>query len=143
MEKSIVAGLRRAKQREHCTDHQYQPPSMPQPEMLERELGTEIQVLEASSGERTRLAVWRQPVGLQNCEPRAGEQSITAKGIREEVWAHRRSKAHLLRRARGRGTDHHRNIFLCILMDPQREGLWAARHLLCRLKVVVPPAQVK
>ena len=62
--------------------------------MLGRGLGAETQALEVSSGKR-------QPEGLGSSVPRAVEQSARAKGTWEEVWAHRRSKAPLLGRARG------------------------------------------
>ena len=80
--------------------------------------------------------------------PWAGEQSATAEGTQEEVWALGRSKALLLGRARGRGADRHRNLFPCA--DSQRagclwhrlqvvrghlHGLWSTRHLLCGLQV--------
>ena len=55
MEKSTVAGLRRAKKSESQTDHQYHHPLTPQPETLERGWGIETQGLEVSSRERTRV----------------------------------------------------------------------------------------
>ena len=65
--------------------------------------------------------------------PWAGKQSTTAKGTPEEVWAYRRSKMTLLKRARGGGVDHDKNIFLCTSADSWRAELW----------VEAPPVQVK
>ena len=50
--------------------------------------------------------MWRQPEGLGSSKPQVGEWSTTAKGIWEEVWAHRRSKVPLLGRGREGGEDH-------------------------------------
>ena len=71
---------------------------------------------------RLGLAVWKQPEGLGSDLPRAREQSTTAKGTQEEVWARGRSEAPLLGRARGRGTDRHKNVFQFILVDFRRVG---------------------
>ena len=49
------------------------------------------------------MAVWRQLEGLESGVPWAGEQSTTVKGAWKRAWAHRRSKAPLLGRARGGG----------------------------------------
>ena len=77
-------------------------------------LGTETQALEISSG----LAVWSQPKELGSSAPKAGEQSATAKGNQEEVWAHRRSRVPLLGRAE-RGVEHrYRNTFPCTCGAP-------------------------
>ena len=76
------------------------------------------------------LAVWRQSEGLGSGAARDGKQSAVVWGNLEEVWAHRRSKPPLLGRARGRGVDHHRNVFLCTHIDSQRAGLEAASCLL-------------
>ena len=64
-------------------------------------------------GRRLGLAVWRQPGGLGSGAPWAGQLSTTAEETREEVWAHRRSKAPLSGRAKRGGVDRHRNIFPC------------------------------
>ena len=48
--------------------------------MLRWGLGTETQVLEVSSGERTRLAVWGQPERLRSSVPWAGEWNAMAEG---------------------------------------------------------------
>ena len=53
--KSKTAGQRRAKQRESHTDHLQHCPWTPQPKMLGSELGTETQMLEVSSREKTRV----------------------------------------------------------------------------------------
>ena len=55
-EKSAAVGLRRAKQSERCTDHQYHYPQTPQPEMIRQQLGAETQAPGVSSMERTRVA---------------------------------------------------------------------------------------
>ena len=57
------------------------------------------------------MAVWRQLEGLGNSMPWVCEQNTTAKGTWKDVWAHRRSKAPLWGRVRGRGEEHHRNFF--------------------------------
>ena len=72
-----------------------------------------------------------------------GEQSTTAMGTQEEIWACRRRKAPLLGKARGRGADHHRSIFLYACAASPRAELWAMRHILHGLQVAVPPAQAK
>ena len=54
-EKSTAAGLKRAKQKESHTNHQYHCPWTPQPEMLRWRLDAETQATEVSSGERTRV----------------------------------------------------------------------------------------
>ena len=112
------------------------PPRTPQPEMLQRGLGAETQAPEVSSGERSRAGCGRQPEGLGSHAPRVGEQSATAEGTQEEVWAHRISKPPLFGRARGGKADRHRNIFLCALADPQRAGLRVSRHLLSGIQAV-------
>lgn len=85
------------------------------------------------------LTVWRQPEGLKNISPLAGEESTRAEGTQEEVWAHRRSKAALLGRARWVRVDHHRNIFLWTRADSQRVMCLCFRplvsHHLCGLQV--------
>ena len=43
-------------------------------------LGTETQAPEVSPGRGLRLAVWRQPVGLESGVPWAGELNTTAEG---------------------------------------------------------------
>ena len=55
LEKSSAARLRRAMQRESCTDHWYHHPWKPQPEMLGWGLGAVSQTLEVSSREKTRV----------------------------------------------------------------------------------------
>ena len=90
-----------------------------QPEMLVRGLGSEIQALEVSSRERTRVGCVE---GLRSGAPRAEEQSATAKGNWEEDLACRKSKTQLLERARRGGVDHNRNIFLWAHTDSQGWG---------------------
>ena len=63
-EKSAAAGLRRAKQSESHTDHMHHCPWG---------LGTETQAPEVSTGEGTRVGCIRQPEGLGNSAPCAGE----------------------------------------------------------------------
>ena len=60
----------------------------------------------------------------------AGEWSTIVRRTWEEAWAHRRNKVPLLRRARGEGVGHHRNIFLHTPIGSQ-----AAGHLLHRVEV--------
>ena len=80
------------------------------------------------------MAVWRQTTGLENITQWAGEQGTTADGNWEEVWAHRRSKAPLLGRARGGGTKSHWNLFPYAHADSQRAG-----HLQSSLLVLRGP----
>ena len=65
-------------------------PGAPQPETLGQVLGSETWPSEVSPRKRTWLAVWKQPEG-------AREQCTIAEGAKGEVWAHRSSKAPLLR----------------------------------------------
>ena len=52
-EKSTAARLRKAKERESCTDHRYHCPQTSRAETLRWGPGAETQALEVSSGERT------------------------------------------------------------------------------------------
>ena len=84
------------------------------------------------------LALWKQLEGLESSVPWHGEWNAIAEGNLEEVRAHKRSKAPLLERTRGRRVDCHRNIFPCAQANSQRVGhLWhrlqVGRHLLCGL----------
>ena len=85
-------------------------------------LGTETQTLKVASGRGLALAVWRQPEGLCSGVPWAGEQSAAAEGAPEEGWALRRCKMLLLGKVKGRGADHHRNIFVCTHMGSPHLG---------------------
>ena len=73
-----------------------------------------------------------------------------AEGTREKVWAHRRSKAPLLGRARGGGEDRHKNLpahvhtrsqrtecpwFLLRVVRSHLLRPWEARCFLCRLQM--------
>ena len=53
---SKAAGLRREKQNESPTDHQYQCPRTPQPETFRQGLGPETHIQEVSARERTRVS---------------------------------------------------------------------------------------
>ena len=77
--------------------------------MLSQGVGDESWAPEVSSRERT---VRRQLESIGSSVSWTGEQNATAKGTQEEVWAHRRSKAPQLERARGGGVDHHRTLSL-------------------------------
>ena len=74
---------------------------------------------EVIPGERTGLAAWRQPA-------RAREWCTAAEGVREEAWAHQRSKAPLLGSAKGGAETAMGTLSLCM-------GSQAAGHLLSGL----------
>lgn len=119
--------------------HAILPPRTPQPETLERGLGTETQIPEVISRERARDGYVEIARGArERGMPRAGEWRATNKGTQEEVSACRRSKVSLLGRARGGGADRCKNIFLCADVDSWKAGLWAVRHLLFGLWVMGP-----
>ena len=109
-EKSTAAGLRRAKQSESHTNHLHHCPRHHSLSCLGRSWALRLRLRRSVSGRGLGLAVWRQPEGLGSSVPPAGEQNATAKGTREEVWAHRRSKVPFLGMTRGGGVDHHGNI---------------------------------
>ena len=94
--------------------------------------------LEVSSRDRTRVGHVETTLGArQQCATVWGAE-CHSQGNREEVWAHRKSKAPLLVRARGQGADHHRNLFPCPHTGSQSVGclwhrLWVARGHLLRL----------
>ena len=121
-EKSTEPGLRRKKQSESCIDHMHHWPRH--------------HSLRCSGGGWVlRLRLWksvlRKGLGLVVKESlRVWEWCSTAKGIQEEVWAHRRCKAPLLGRVRGGKEGHPRNLFLCICQGCQRAGhLWQRQQM--------------
>ena len=131
--KSRAAELRRGKQSESCTDHLHHHPGHHSLRCSGGDWALRLRLQRSVLGRGLGLALWRQPEGLGRSMPQAGEQNTTAGGTQEEVWTHRRSKVLLLGRARGEGTDRHRNLFPCA--GSQRVGhllqrLWVARgHL--------------
>ena len=102
-EKSTAAGLRKVKQRESCTDHQYCLPGHHSLRCLEGVWALRLKLQRSVPGRELGLAVWIQFEGLGGGVPRAEEQSAIAEGTWEEVWASRRSKVPLLGRARKGG----------------------------------------
>lgn len=73
------------------------PPSTPQPGTLRRGLGAEVQALQVSARERTRVGCMKTAWGA----PR--ERCPITEAVWEEAWDHHRSKAPLLGRVRGGG----------------------------------------
>ena len=117
--KSTAAGLRRAKQRESCTDHRSHCPHTPQPEMLGQELGAETQAPEVSSRQNTRLGCGETARGAkEQCSMGWGVEHHS-RGNLGGGLACRRSKVPLLGRVRGGGADHHRNLFPCTHTDSE------------------------
>ena len=100
-------------------------------------MGTETQALEVSSRENTRAGCVETAWGArEQCTKGWGVEHHSQRNL--DGWAGKRSKVPLLERSKGGGADWHRNIFLCVLMDSQRAGLWAVPgyrwwHLLHRL----------
>ena len=133
--KRAVAGLRRAKQSEGQTGYLHHHPGHHSRKHLGVDWGLRLRLQRSLPGRGIRLAVWRQPEGLGSGVPQAGEQSAIAEGTQDKVWAYRRNKVPLLGRVRGRGVDHHRNLFH-VHADSQMVGhLWhklqmARGHLL-------------
>ena len=149
-EKITAAGLRRAKQSESSINHLYHHPRRHCLRCSGRGWVLGFRMQRSVLGRGLGLAVWRRPEGLGSSVPWAGEQYTIAKGTQEEVWACRRSKVPLLRRAKGGGVHHHRNVFPCTCLGSQRAvclwhrlrvmrehllGLQETWHLLCWLWV--------
>ena len=116
-EKCAAARLRRAKQRDSCTNHQHHRPGQHRLKCWGRGWELRLRIWKSVLWRGLGLAVWRQPEGLRRCVLWAGKQSATVEGNQEEAWDLRRGRAPLLKRVRGRGVDCHTNIFLCACVD--------------------------